>query len=111
MLIDPQVTRDTLVIRVGGELDLRVAEEFRTRLDNLIDEYESKHLILDLQQVTFIDSSGLGAILGRYKKIANVGGTVAISGARPAVSRILELSGIMRIISVYPSEAEALQGR
>lgn len=109
MLIEPRVTRDTLVIRVGGEMDLKVSGEFRSEIDRLLDEFESRNLILDLQDVTFIDSSGLGVILGRYKKVANCGGKMAISGARPQVFRILELSGVLRIINLYPSDEEALE--
>lgn len=109
MLIDSQVTRDTLVIRVSGEMDMKVSGEFRSEIDRLIDNFESKNLILDLKDVTFIDSSGLGVILGRYKKIANAGGKMAISGARPSVFRILELSGVLRIMDLYPSRKEALE--
>ena len=66
-------------------------------------------MILDLGGVSFIDSSGLGFILGRYKKIKSQKGKMYIVRARPSVGRILELSGITKLIPVYATENEVFQ--
>ncbi|MBO8168249.1 MAG: anti-sigma factor antagonist [Thermoanaerobacteraceae bacterium] len=99
---------NTVLVSVWGELDMKVADSFRQRLDTLLDRYPESNLLLDLSGVNFIDSSGLGVILGRYKKLAKENRSIAISGVQPQVRKILELSGIMKIIEVYPSEEDAL---
>jgi stage II sporulation protein AA (anti-sigma F factor antagonist) len=96
-----------LIVRISGELDLLTAETFRNLIERELFQQKTKNLILNLEQVNFIDSSGLGVILGRYKRIREQGGVVAIVGAQPHVKRVLELSGILRIIGLYDSEEQA----
>ena len=98
---------DFLIVRISGELDLLTAETFRNLIEREVFQQKTKNLILNLEQVNFIDSSGLGVILGRYKRIREQGGVVAIVGAQPHVKRVLELSGILRIIGLYDSEEQA----
>ncbi|WP_418792410.1 STAS domain-containing protein [Phosphitispora sp. TUW77] len=109
MNIESVVNRKTLILRVCGELDMLVADDFRRKVEILMENYCSNNLVLNLSGVNFIDSSGLGAILGRYKNITLCGGKVAIVGAPPQVKRILELSGILRITSEFDTENEALE--
>ncbi len=109
MKIESAVDRKTLIIRVAGELDMLVADEFRRKIDTLMERNCTKNLVLNLKGVNFIDSSGLGAILGRYKNITMGGGKVVLVGAPPQVRRILELSGILRITSEFETENDALE--
>jgi len=67
------------------------------------------NLILDATEISFIDSSGLGALLGRYKLIQQKGGRMSIFGVKPSVFRILELSGILKIIPIFTTESLALE--
>ncbi len=99
---------NTLRVSVGGELDMKVADQFRRELDGLLTKYPETNLLLDFTRVGFIDSSALGVILGRYKLLSKAGRIMVISGVQPQVERILELSGIMKIIGVYPRETDAL---
>lgn len=99
---------DKLIARISGELDLVIADKFRTAVDQALDRGNCSKLILDLSRVTFIDSSGLGVILGRYKRLTPQGGVMAIVAPQPQVEKILEFSGIKRIIKLYASEKEAL---
>ncbi|CCO08960.1 anti-sigma F factor antagonist [Desulforamulus hydrothermalis] len=108
MHLDMEYQQETLLVRLGGDLDLGVADQLRKTLDNQLDEKKIKNLILNLNRVTFIDSSGLGVILGRYKRLANQGGKVILVGAQPQVKRILELSGLLQIMEDYPDEPKAL---
>jgi stage II sporulation protein AA (anti-sigma F factor antagonist) len=103
------VKQGVLIARIDGELDVHVADQIRQKLDEAIDDGGVKHLLLNLKGVTFIDSSGLGVILGRYKKISAYGGKVTAVNIRPQVARIFEHSGIMKIIKVCTSETEGLQ--
>jgi stage II sporulation protein AA (anti-sigma F factor antagonist) len=107
--VDLVMRKDTLVVRLHGELDLVVADEFRTGVDRELERRSVRNLVLNLEGVSFIDSSGLGAIIGRYKRISRQGGKVIITRAKPQVKRILELSGLMKIIGMSASEAEALR--
>ncbi|MBU7007708.1 STAS domain-containing protein [Phosphitispora fastidiosa] len=109
MNIESVANRKTLILRVSGELDMLVADDFRRKTDALMENHCSRNLVLNLAGVNFIDSSGLGAILGRYKNITMGGGKVALVGAPPQVRRILELSGILRITSEFETENDALE--
>lgn len=108
MHLDMEHQQDTLVVRLGGDMDLGVADKLRITLDKELTEKRIKHLVLNLARVTFIDSSGLGVILGRYKRLHHTGGKVIIVGAQPQVKRILELSGLLQIIEELPDENQAL---
>ena len=78
----------TLTIKLDGELDLVSAHEFRETVDRAMEEMMSKNLIIDLNRVTFIDSSGLGVILGRFRKIKANSGEMVIFGPTANIRRI-----------------------
>lgn len=101
--------KKTTVVRVAGELDLVSADEFRKEVDAAMEQNCSDNVILNLNEVSFIDSSGLGVILGRYKKVTMRGGKMGIVGAQIQVKRILELSGVLNITDSFATENEALQ--
>lgn len=108
MDVELRSVRNTLVVRVKGELDMLVAEEMRQAIDKRLEEKDIKNLILNLEKVTFIDSSGLGAIIGRYKKMQAADGRMFIVGARPQVEKILYFSGIHKLVPLHGSEQEII---
>lgn len=81
-----------------GELDHHVADQVKRELDNAIRKYKNANLILDLKNLSFMDSSGLGVILGRYKKIKAYGNTMYIKNANKQIEKVFDVSGIYRII-------------
>jgi len=97
-----------LVVRITGELDLHTVNAFRQAIDREIATRRSKNLVLVMSDVSFIDSSGVGAILGRYKSIKAQGGKMVAVGLRPIPRRTLELSGVLRVIQTAESERRAL---
>lgn len=103
MKVETHVKQGVLVAVLSGELDLGVADRLRAELDGALERTGANSLLLDLSGVSFIDSSGLGVILGRYRRLSRNGGTVMVTGARPQVRRILELSGLLRVIEERPS--------
>lgn len=109
MLLETQMVKDSLVVKIKGELDLLTAETFRNLVERAINQENAQNLILDMEHLDFIDSSGLGVILGRYRRIREQGGNMAIVGVKPHVKRILELAGIMGIVKVYQQTEQALQ--
>lgn len=109
MNITTFLKRGVLIVRVEGELDMHVANQFRERVDHALETSGVKHVLFNLEAVRFVDSSGLGVILGRYKKINAAGGNVLVTNIQTSVLQIFELSGLLKIIKLYNSEAEALE--
>ncbi|MEG6616290.1 anti-sigma F factor antagonist [Peptococcaceae bacterium 1198_IL3148] len=99
----------TLLARLSGEFDLSFADRLRKELDTVIQNEQVRNIVFTFTDVSYIDSSGLGVILGRYKRISQFGGKMAIVDPQPQVRRILELSGLLTIISEYNDEVEALE--
>ncbi|MBO8138552.1 MAG: anti-sigma F factor antagonist [Desulfotomaculum sp.] len=103
-----QVEGSILLVRLNGELDLGVANKLRTELDSALENHDARNIIFNLANVTYIDSTGLGLMLGRYKKISRYGGKMALVAPQPQVKRILELSGLTSIINEFKDESEAM---
>lgn len=108
MDLDLKLVRNTLVVKVQGELDMLIADKMRDEVDKKLEGNNIKNLIINLEKVNFIDSSGLGVIIGRYKKVSAVNGRMYIVGARPPVEKILHFSGINKLIPMYSSEQDII---
>ena len=104
---DKQV--NILITTLSGELDHNSAEEARVKIDDRIDRDNIEKVILDFSGVTFMDSSGIGAVLGRYKKLANKNGVLCIAEANKNVNRIFELAGLYKVIKNYNTVDEAVR--
>ncbi|MBP5308930.1 MAG: anti-sigma factor antagonist [Clostridia bacterium] len=88
-----------LYVYLYGELDEYTSRSIRGLLDNLLDQYpQSKAVIFDLANLTFMDSTGLGFLIGRYKKLKNYGVPAYIENPAYDVEKVLELSGIYQIM-------------
>lgn len=99
-----------LIATLTGELDLHTSPEFKEKITALIATHSQiKHLILNVQDLTFIDSSGLGVILGRYKELQERGGKLFFLQANPQIKRVLQLSGFQRISEFVNSMTEVLE--
>lgn len=107
-----EITRDgtVLIVRLTGDFDLNMADGCRREIDRQMKEPGLMHILFDLSEVTFIDSSGLGVILGRYRRVSEQGGRVAIVSSTPGINKILELAGLLRLVPVFPDFASALVG-
>ena len=90
--------RDTLVVCLEGELDHHCAQTVRQELDQLIEDERVRNLVIDMQGLTFMDSSGIGVLIGRYRTISRRDGRMAVRNMSPRVERIFQLSGLQRII-------------
>lgn len=85
-----------LIIKIEGELDHHCAEGLRESIDKKIMSSSEKEIVFDLSSVTFMDSSGVGVLLGRYKLFALR--KMFISGAKGSVDRVLKLSGVYQLM-------------
>ena len=77
-----------------GEIDHHTARDIRQCIDSEIEKYHPSKLILDFRRVKFMDSSGIGLIMGRYRMMQLVGGVVTLDNIPPHLERLITLSGI-----------------
>lgn len=100
--------RETLIVRLSGELDHHTADDVRLQLDEEIGRGNCRNLVLSLKSLQFMDSSGIGVILGRYKLIKQKGGKMVICDVNPPVYRLFEMSGLFKIMPIFENEDMAL---
>ena len=93
-----KIIDDYLCIRMPKEIDHHNAEILSKRVDNYIYGEKVNHVVFDFVDTEFMDSSGIGIIAGRYKKLQCLGGNVYILNAGKQVNRILTLSGIQKYV-------------
>lgn len=82
-----------------GELDQHSSVQVREELDALLAEGGFTRIEFDLGKVTFMDSAGIGVLLGRYRRVAAKGGSMGVKNAPPEVERILRMSGVYRLVT------------
>lgn len=103
-------TGQTLVVSMAGELDHHNAVNVREEIDRRFSTSNAKNLVFNLQKLAFMDSSGLGILIGRYKTVSAMGGKTAIAAPSLLTRRLIELAGVHRIIPIYETAQEAVGG-
>lgn len=98
-----------VLVKVIGELDHHTASGIKEEADSLMRSSNAINIIFDFSEMTFMDSSGIGVMMGRYKKARSLGGRVIAYGISPQNLRIMEMSGIDKIIKPAPSYDKALR--
>lgn len=96
-----QIKGTDLIILVPAELDHHNAEMIRKSSDRMIQNRNIRRIIFDFQKTVFMDSSGIGMIMGRYKNMRFMGGTVIAIRVSERIRRILTLSGVYKVIDIY----------
>lgn len=96
--------KQTLTVYIKGELDHHTAKEIRFRIDNEIKRREPEFLELDFSGVTFMDSSGIGLVMGRYKIMTERGGRVVILNPPPPIKKVMVISGIGKLARIINCE-------
>lgn len=104
------VSGDTLRIRMNAELDHHLAEEMRQVIDDVIDRRGVVHIVFDFEKIDFMDSAGIGLIMGRYKKLRGKG-DISIMGAGEGIKRILLISGLHKIVNTIEKGAKDAYGK
>ncbi|QGG46518.1 STAS domain-containing protein [Heliorestis convoluta] len=99
----------TLIVRYEGEIDMSVSNSIKEAIEREMEKERAKNLLFNLSKVDFIDSSGLGMLLGRYKYVVNVGGKITLTGANEVVDRLLDMSGLYGLMKHYRKEKLALR--
>lgn len=96
-------TGQALTVRIGGEIDHHNAVSIRTGIDRTLTEEQPEEVLLELSGVDFMDSSGLGLIMGRFALVRSYGGKLSVLDPSPAVVRMMALAGMERMLSVKRS--------
>ena len=96
------------VLLVNGEIDVASAPEFHASLSDLIGQ-EPEVLIVDLSEVTFIDSTGLGVLVGAEKQMRDAGQALRLVVTQPQITRLLELTGLNEVFTVLSSTGDAVR--
>ncbi len=88
----------TLVVKLDGELDQSCASDLRERIDREINLHGINNLVMDFDKVSFMDSSGIGMLIGRYKLIKARGGKMLVIRTSEQVNKIIDLSGLKSLM-------------
>lgn len=97
-MLDYERHRQTVIVRLENELDHRAARQLRGELDALLQDASIRRLVLDLEKLSFMDSSGVGFIIGRYKLMARRGGSVAVIHADVRMDKIFQMAGLYELV-------------
>ena len=88
---------------LSGEIDHHIAKELRRDIDFAVREFQPEELILDFAEVGFMDSSGIGLVMGRYKLMKETGGKVIVKNPQNQIKKVMRLSGIDKLAAISNS--------
>lgn len=97
------------VITLEGEVDVYTAPKLKSRLIDMVDEGRY-NIVVDLQKVDFMDSSGLGVLVGGLKRVKSHQGSITLVCTQENILKIFRITGLVKVFPIYSSEAEALEG-
>ena len=92
-----------LIAALSGELDQHMADAIRGRMDYGLLQAGIKNMVFDFTEVSFMDSSGIGMLLNRYKQVKRLGGNLYLTGCSKGILRIIKLSGLEKIVKITHS--------
>lgn len=99
----------TIVIRLEGEIDHHSAGSIRDALEKEIHRSGAVNIAFDMGRVSFMDSSGIGMIIGRYKTVTALGGAIIIYNATESIKRLMSMAGIAKIAIISDNLHSALK--
>lgn len=104
-----KIYKDKILVNLKGEIDHHMASVVKEHLADTMDKHNIKKIIFDFKNVTFMDSSGIGMILGRYRSLQQLGGKVGVMNLNNRVEKIFEMSGLLSIIPCLKDEPETIE--
>lgn len=108
MKIQCEKIENVLLIKFFGEIDHHYTEEIRNKIDREFLKSGVKDFIFDFSNVDFMDSSGIGMIIGRYKLACEKEGETYVFGLKDSVKRIFEMSGLLKLIKIFKTKEDAI---
>ena len=98
-----EVNENVLVARLFGELDHHAAAGIREDIDRSLERCAPCDLVFDFEKVTYMDSAGIGVMIGRYKQVQSLGGRIAIACPNEKIEEMIQLSGLSRLLPTFVS--------
>lgn len=99
---------DTYVVDLNGEIDVYTSPKVKDAVGDLIDKGHY-NLIINLEKVRYIDSTGLGVLIGGLKRVREHGGTVNLVCTNPQIKKIFDITGLVKIFGIYDDEDAAMK--
>lgn len=100
---------DSMVIEVGGEIDVYTAPKLRERLISLVNEGHYR-LVIDLDKVDFLDSTGLGVLVGALKRVRTQDGSLRLVCSQERLLKIFRITGLAKVFAIYDTTDSAVEG-
>lgn len=104
MKIDFSKEDKLLTFRLTEDIDQHTVEKVRRRMDNEIERYIPRKVVFDFSDISFMDSAGIGMVLGRYKLAKMLDGNLEIINVNKSMKKIFDMSGVSRIINIVEEE-------
>lgn len=98
-MVTHEKKRGEVVVRLRGELDHAAAQQIRPQVDKLLEDPGVKRLVFDMEGLNFMDSSGIGVILGRYRIMNRRGGQVYVKSVGGQIDRIFQMAGLYQLVN------------
>nr|WP_317356998.1 anti-sigma F factor antagonist [uncultured Tyzzerella sp.] len=108
MKIDCKKINRTLLVKLYGEIDHHFTEDIRDKIDREFNKQNCQNIILDFEDVEFMDSSGIGMIIGRYKLTQEKNGKIYAFGLKDNAKRIFDMSGLNKLIACFENKQQAI---
>ena len=102
-----QSSGHVLITLLRGDIDHHTASALRQTIDQSMKEFGCSDLVMDFSGVGFMDSAGIGVVLGRYKKLMKTGVRICVSGCSPHVARLLEMAGVFSLVQRADTRMQA----
>ena len=96
-------------MQITEEIDHHTTKEIRRKADYEIQRYMPKKALFDFDCVVFMDSAGIGMLIGRYKTMMHINGNLGLINVKPNIRKILEMSGVLKIIPIYDTLEDATE--
>jgi len=103
-----EIQPDCYAVELSGEIDVYTSPKVKDAVTDLIDR-GVYHLVINLERVRYIDSTGLGVLIGGLKRVREHGGTVNLVCNNPQIKKIFDITGLVKIFGIYDSEDAALK--
>ena len=97
-MVECKKGRDALYFNFSGEIDESCASKVRIYMDEMLERFPSKKIVMNMKELKFMDSTGIGLLLGRYKKIIGNNSVAYILNPSSVIDRLLTLSGIYQLM-------------
>lgn len=94
---------------ISGDLDHHTAKSIRTEIDNAVKEHQPKKLVLDFSSVSFMDSSGIGLVMGRYKLMQELDGEVIVVCPHGYIRKVMQIAGINKLTKIVDDPKSLLE--